>query len=76
MSKASIKVNAYFKAAIKKDVDFIKDSIILTDRQSKIFEMYYIQKQSVTYIADTLNSCRATICSELKTIRERILKVI
>lgn len=76
MSKDSIKVNAYFKAAIKKDVDFIKDNIILTDRQSKIFEMYYIQKQSICFIADSLNTCRATVCMELKTIRSRILKVI
>lgn len=76
MSKDSIKVNAYFKAAVKRDVDFIKDNIILTDRQSQIFEMYYLKKQNIDFIADSLYSSRSAVCNELKIIRDRIVKLI
>lgn len=76
MSKDSIKVNAYFKAAVKRDVDFIKDNIILTDRQSQIFEMYYLKKQNIDFIADSLYSSRSAICTDLKIIRDRIMKLI
>ena len=76
MSKDSIKVNAYFKAAVKRDVDFIKDNIILTDRQSQIFERYYLKKQNIDFIADSLYSSRSAVCNELKIIRDRIVKLI
>ena len=76
MSKDSIKVNAYFKAAVKRDVDFIKDNIILTDRQLQIFEMYYLKKQNIDFIADSLYSSRSAVCNELKIIRDRIMKLI
>lgn len=76
MSKLVKFINEFFKTALKKDVDDIKEKIILTERQEKIFEMYYIKKQNVNFIADTLFVCPMVINKELKIIREKIIKVL
>ena len=39
MSTKSKAVNSFFRTAIKSDVEKIKEEIILSDRQDKIFHM-------------------------------------
>ena len=70
------KINEFFRKAVKKDVDKIKSEIILSERQQQIFEMFYIKKQSIDFIADTLCVCRMVVNNELKIIREKIAKII
>lgn len=69
-------VNSFFKTAIKPEVDKLKEDIILSDRQEEIFTRYYIRRQDVNFIADTLGVCPYVVNQELKTIREKILKVL
>jgi Putative helix-turn-helix protein, YlxM / p13 like. len=76
MSKDSIKVNAYFKTAVKKEVDYLTDNLILSEKQKKIFTMYYLENQCIDFIADSVNSSRSSVCTELKIIRDRIMKLI
>lgn len=76
MSETVKFINDFFKNALKSDVDIIKDKILLTERQEQIFEMYYIKKKNVNYIADTLFVCPMVINKELKTIREKIIKIL
>lgn len=70
------RVNSFFKDAIKKDVDEVKSQIILTERQEKIFNMFYLKKQDINFIADTLNVCPMVINNELKTIRRKLIKIL
>ena len=66
------KVNSFFRTASRSDVDKVKDSIILTDRQETIFQMYYIQGKDVNFIADSLYISASVVCRELKVIRCKI----
>lgn len=69
-------INSFFKQAIKEDVDEVKSKIILSERQEKIFEMFYIKRNDINFIADTLGVCPMVINNELKAIRQKIIKVI
>lgn len=76
MSTKSKAVNTFFKTAIKSDVEKIKGDIILSDRQDKIFTMYYIQRKDRNFIADTLYISATVVDRELKIIRDKILRIL
>lgn len=76
MSKIVKRINEFFKAAIKKDVEKVKDEIILTERQDRIFHLFYVQGKEIDYIADEICACPMVVNKELKIIREKIIKVI
>ena len=69
-------INNFFRKAVKKDVDKIKSEIILSERQQQIFEMFYIKKQNIDFIADSLCVCKMVVNNELKIIREKIVKIL
>lgn len=69
-------VNTFFRTAIKPEVDKIKEDIILSDRQDKIFTMYYIQRKDRNFIADTLYISATVVDRELKIIRDKILRIL
>lgn len=76
MSKIIKKINDFFRDAIKKDVDKINNELVLSERQQKIFEMFYIKKQNIDFIADSLCICKMVVNNELKTIRNKIAKIL
>ena len=76
MSETVKAINNFFRNALKKDVDDLKINIVLSDRQLDIFDRFYIRKQSIGFIADTLNVCPQVINNELKVIRKKIIRLI
>lgn len=70
------KINQYFRKATRADVNTLLSAIILSDRQLKVFDMFYIKKYNIGYIADTLCVSQTVICEELKTIRNKISVII
>ena len=68
------KINSWIRDATRADIEELLSKIILTERQHKIFEMYYIAGQSVGFIADTIGVCQLVISKELRRIREKMLK--
>ena len=70
------KINSFFKTAIKSEVDNVKNQIVLTDRQKEIFDMFYIRKLDINFIADSIGVCPMVINNELKTIRQKLIKII
>ena len=76
MSKIIKKINDIFRNAIKKDVDKINNELVLSERQQKIFEMFYIKKQNIDFIADSLCVCKMVVNNELKIIRDKIAKIL
>lgn len=76
MSKIIKKINDFFRNAIKKDVDKINNELVLSERQQKIFEMFYIKKQNINFIADSLCVCKMVVNNELKIIRNKIAKIL
>ena len=76
MSKDVRRVNAFFRDALKSDVESVKGIILLSERQEKIFEMYYVKKQDVGFIADSLYVSVSVVNVELRLIRGKLLRVI
>lgn len=76
MSAITKRINDFFRKAVKKDVDKISSEIILSDREKQIFEMFYIKKQSIDFIADSLCVCKMVINNELKIIRTKIARIL
>ena len=54
----------------------LSDKILLSERQGKIFTMFYIKKQNINFIADSLFVSTMTMNNELKAIRKKISKVM
>ena len=69
-------INAYFKIATRADVNDLLSKIILSERQTRIFEMFYIKRQNIGFIADTLGFSERVISEELDLIRRKISAVI
>ncbi len=76
MLEAVRKVNSYFKSATRAEVDNLLSQIILSERQADIFDMYYIKKKDVGFIADSLYVSISVINTELRIIRDKMIKVI
>jgi len=66
------KVNEFFRFATREDIDRILSKIVLSERQSRIFEMFYIKRHNIGFIADTLYYSPDTVAKELNRIRAKI----
>ena len=69
-------INAYFRIATRADVNDLLSKIILSERQTRIFEMFYIKRQNIGFIADTLGFSERVISEELDIIRRKISAII
>lgn len=76
MFKTVRAVNGWFRSAKKSDIDNILSEIILSERQEKIFGMFYLKKQDINFIADTLFVSPTVVSVELKAIRDKIYAII
>lgn len=69
-------VNIFLRTASKSEVNELLSKIVLSERQLKIFDMFYIKKKDIGFIADTLYVSISVINCELRLIREKVLRVI
>lgn len=76
MSQTVKNINNFFKTSIRTDIDDLVNKLALSDRQLQIFEMFYVQKKDILFIADTVGVCEAVVSRELKTVRLKIAKVL
>lgn len=72
MSESVKIINDYFRTATRSEVDGLLGKIVLSERQQAVFDMYYIKRKDVGFIADTLGFCKSVITNELSAIREKI----
>ena len=70
------KINDWFKTASRYEVNELLEKIILSDRQTRIFEMFYIKRQNIGFISDTLYISPRVVSEELDRIREKIERAI
>lgn len=75
MSELTKKINQFFRLATRKEVQEIKDKIYISDHLEQVFTMYYIQKKSISYIADTTGYGITKINNDLRLLREKINKL-
>ena len=57
-------------------MNILLEKIILSERQTRVFEMFYLKRQSISFIADYLNCSATVISEELKVIRDKISVII
>ena len=69
-------INQFFKTATRADVNELLEKIILSERQTRIFEYFYLKDMNIGFIADTLGFSERVISEELNIIREKISAVI
>lgn len=74
MSETSRAVNTFFKEAIRSEVDTLVENLMLSDRQKSIYEMFYVRKLDIDFIADSLGCCSRVVQRELRIIRKKIVK--
>ena len=74
MSEIVKNINSLFKTAIRSEIDDLLSTLALSDRQTKIFEMFYIKKIDIWMISNELGICEAVVNRELKKIRTKIAK--
>lgn len=69
-------MNAFLRNATRQEVDSAVSEIILTERQEKVFNLYFIKKKDVNFIADTLCVSPRVINREIHETRRKILPVV
>lgn len=76
MSELTKKINQFFRLATRKEVQEIKDKIYISEHLEQVFTMYYIEKKSISYIADITGYGVTKINSDLRLLREKINKLL
>ena len=76
MSELSKRINRFFKIATKTELNNIKEEIILSDQEQKVFEMFYIEKKDIDFIAYTTKYSKGKIESDLRNIRKKLNRLI
>lgn len=76
MSKDIKRINRFFRTALKSDVENVNGCLAMSERQERIFDMFYVRKNDIGFIADSLNVCVSVVNDELRLIRGKILRVI
>lgn len=76
MSELTKKINQFFRLATRKEVQEVKDKIYISEHLEQVFNMYYLQKKSISYIADTTGYGITKINGDLRLLREKINKLL
>lgn len=72
MSAKVKEINSFFRSANKSDIEKILAEVLLSERQHRIFSMYYIQRHDMGFIADSLCCSYSVIKTEAMRIRGKI----
>ena len=76
MSELSKQVNRFFNEATKKEVDNLKQSILISEHLKKVLEMRYIEGKDIDYIAYVTGYSKSKIEADLRKLRKKISKII
>ena len=76
MSTTSKTVNGFFRDAVRKDVEGLAYELLLSDRQLRIYDMFYLQKQDINFIADTVGCSATVVQRELRRIRKKLVNAL
>jgi predicted DNA-binding protein YlxM (UPF0122 family) len=67
------KVNRFFDRAVKRDIEGLEDQLLLTDRQYKIFTLFYLERKDINYISDQVFLSPSSVEKDLRKIRKKIV---
>ncbi len=67
------KVNRFFRHAVKRDIEGLEEQLLLTDRQYKIYRLFYLEHKDLNFISDCVYISPSAVEKELRLIREKIV---
>lgn len=76
MSQLSKRINEFIKYATRNEIKEVKDKIYISEHLEKVFDMFYIQKLDIDYIAYKTGYSRGKIEADLRLLRSKINKLI
>lgn len=76
MSELSKRVNEFFRLATKSEITKIKDELYFSDHLQEVFNMFYIEKKDIDYIAYKTNFSKGKIEADLRLIRKKLSRLI
>lgn len=76
MSELSKRVNEFFRSATRNEVREVKDNIYISEHLNEVFELFYIQKKDIEYIAFKTGYSRGKIEADLRLLRKKLSKLI
>lgn len=74
MSESVRRVNGFFRNAVKRDIEGLHEQLLLTDRQYRIYSLFYIERKDINYISDCVYISPRAVEKELRVIRKKIVK--
>ena len=76
MSELSKEVNRFFNEATRKEVEELKDNILISEHLKTVLEMRYIEGKDINYIAYKTGYSKGKIEADLRKLRKKISKII
>lgn len=76
MSELSRRINEFIRLATRADIKQIKDNIYISEHLEKVFDMFYLQKKDIDFIAYSTGWSRGKIEADLRLLRSKISKLI
>ena len=76
MSELSKRINEFFRSATRNEVKQVKDNIYISEHLEKVFDLFYIQKKDIEYIAFVTGYSRGKIEADLRLLRAKINKLL
>ena len=76
MSELSKRINEFFRCATKSEVKQVKDNIYISEHLEKVFDLFYLQKKDIDYIAFVTGYSRGKIEADLRLLRSKLNKLI
>lgn len=70
------RLNEFLRSVSRPDFESVRGRLLLSERQEKVLDMYFVRKKDVGFIADTLFISPRVIRREIHSIRSRILSEI
>lgn len=76
MSELSKKINEFFRCATRQEVKQVKDNIYISEHLETVFNMFYLERKDIDYIAYKTGYSRGKIEADLRLLRSKISKLI
>lgn len=76
MSELSKRINQFFREATRQEVKVVKDNIYISEHLEQVFNMFYLEKKDIDFIAYKTGWSRGKIEADLRLIRSKISKII
>ena len=74
MSEQTKQVNRFFRNAVRRDIEGLHEQLLLTERQYRIYSLFYLERKDINYISDCVYISPRAVEKELRLIRRKIVK--